>query len=212
MTCGTAHRIGVDVGDGRPWSCPSSPRLIPRPLHRTQARRAAEGPALLQGCGRRGARCHPLVTPNGRGSTNSTAGGRKRVFNSTCRSSWRWADGDSTWWAAGASAVARKRCHRLRLCPQTLSQVGIWVRTLQGYEIPALQRSLHTKTFVLGVCFSCTFFTEFWVLWLQSARPAAQAVVQRPRRETWSDDGQGMLPTATEDSHRIPSPLLSFEN
>lgn len=70
---------------------------------------------MLQGCGRRGARCHPLVTPNGRGSANSTAGGRKRVFNSTCRSSWRWADGDSTWWAAGASAVARKRCHRLRL-------------------------------------------------------------------------------------------------
>lgn len=45
--------------------------------------------------------------------------------------------GGATWRAAGTSAVARKRRQPPWLCPQTLSQLGIWVRTLQGHEVPA---------------------------------------------------------------------------
>lgn len=103
------------------------------PARWAQVRRAAEGPALLQGRDGRGARCHTAVAPSARAAL-TVRPEEGNVFSDPRAG----AAGPGLMAAplGGQRAVARKRRQPpVALCPQTLSQVGIWVRTLQGREI-----------------------------------------------------------------------------
>lgn len=80
--------------------------------------------------------------------------------------------------AAGASAVARKRRQPAVALPPAAFVSGNPGQDAARTRNPGISGIPPHKIINSGVCFSQTFFMELWVPQVQSARPAAQTVVQ----------------------------------